>query len=75
MTDSVFCGSVKKVAAEAGIAKMSASEIVAIIIGGAVIILVLRQLRRNGAVRPTLDVDPDSRSGIGGGPGWGGGEH
>ena len=49
-------------------AGMSTAEIVGAITGALIVIIVLWQIRRHGTVPPTLEVYPDSRSGIGGAP-------
>lgn len=45
---------------------MNTLEIIVALIGAAIIAVVLWKILRHGAVPPTLDVDPDDRSGIGG---------
>ena len=46
---------------------MSNADAIGAIIGGAMVVLVLWKIRSHGAVRPTNDVDPDSRSNDGSG--------
>lgn len=45
---------------------MNTLEIIVACIGAVIIAVVLWKVLRHGAVPPTLDVDPNDRSGIGG---------